>query len=59
MMEAALWNLSGEKEIRVKETGPWNQPELVGAKLAGRLLYEGGAELLIELDQSAGASDAR
>lgn len=50
IMDAALWNLSGDKEVRVQEKGPWEQPELVGAKLAGRLLYEGGSELMLELD---------
>lgn len=51
-MDAALWDLTGTQEIRVQETGRWDQPELVGAKLAGRLLYEGGAELLAKMDLS-------
>lgn len=50
-MEAVLWDLSGEKEIRVQERGLWSEPDLVGAKLAGRLLYEGGAELMLAVEE--------
>lgn len=45
-MEAVLLNPAGDKEVRVKEKGPANQPEYVGACLAERLLHDGGSELL-------------
>ncbi len=45
-MEALLLTPTGEKAVRVKEKGPVETPEYVGACLAERLLYEGGSELL-------------
>lgn len=45
-MKAVLLDASGETAIRVEETGPKSDSLLVGFKLAGRLLYEGGSELL-------------
>ena len=50
-MEALLLAPDGSSEIRVKEIGPAEFVELVGAKLAGRLLYEGGAELFAQIDK--------
>jgi porphobilinogen deaminase len=45
-MEAIVLDATGEKSVRSKESGPADQPDYVGACLAERLLYEGGAELL-------------
>jgi hydroxymethylbilane synthase len=52
-MMALLLHTSGDPVVHVQESGPLDQVELVGAKLAGRLLYEGGADLLARLDQEA------
>ena len=51
-MEALLLDLDGATAVQVKEVGPVESSELVGAKLAGRLLYEGGAELFAKLDKN-------
>lgn len=45
-MKAVLLNATGDKKIYVEETGAADNPELVGAKCAGRLIFEGGSELL-------------
>jgi hydroxymethylbilane synthase len=47
-MEALLLNPDGSKQFQVKETGPIDSPELVGAKLAG-LLLDQGQEILCNL----------
>ncbi len=52
-MEALLLDLDGSTTVQVKEVGPVEHCELVGAKLAGRLLYEGGAELFAKIDKKA------
>lgn len=45
-MEALLLDTAGEKAVHAKEEGPADQPEYIGARLAGRILYEGGSEIL-------------
>lgn len=47
VMKAILLDASGEKSVAAAEDGLASEPELVGAKLAGRVLFEGGSELLI------------
>jgi len=49
-MEALILDPDGTTAYRVQEQGPATEAELVGAKLGGRLLYEGGSEILIKLD---------
>jgi hydroxymethylbilane synthase len=46
-MKAMLLDPAGEKAISTAEEGDAAEPELVGAKLAGRLLFEGGSELML------------
>lgn len=45
-MEAAVWSPDGQTEVRVREESDSEPPELIGAKLAGRLLHDGGSEIL-------------
>lgn len=45
-MRAMILSLDGAKKIEVEQKGDLEFPELVGAKLAGQLLQEGGAELI-------------
>lgn len=47
VMKALLLDVTGEKAVAAAEDGLASEPELVGAKLAGRVLYEGGSALLI------------
>jgi hydroxymethylbilane synthase len=49
-MVGQLLDMKGERSIRVEERGSAHEPELVGAKLAGRLLFEGGSEIMMELE---------
>jgi len=51
-MKAILADPKGTQVIRVEEKGPLNDVELVGSKLAGRLLYEGGSEIMLGLNNN-------
>ncbi len=46
VMKAAIFDLKGERAVRVEQVGPVSEPLFVGYQLAGRLLQEGGAELM-------------
>lgn len=52
-MRALLAHPSGETMVESREQGPVEQPEYVGSLLAERLLFEGGSELLAEIDKGA------
>jgi hydroxymethylbilane synthase len=46
-MEAVLFDESAQTRVTAVEEGPSNLPELVGAQLAGRLLFNGGSSILL------------
>jgi hydroxymethylbilane synthase len=49
-MRALLIHPSGEKAVESIQVGEIHQPEYVGARLAERLLFEGGSDLLTEIE---------
>lgn len=51
-MRALLVHPSGAKAVESLQTGEIHQPEYVGARLAERLLMEGGAELLRQIEHT-------
>jgi len=46
-MTATLLTLDGSRAVTSIQSGPADSPEFVGAQLAGRLLFEGGSEILL------------
>lgn len=46
-LSAVLLDAGGARAVRAREEGASAEAELVGAKLAGRLLMEGGSEILL------------
>ena len=49
ILKALIFDVKGEHRVEVEERGDSDQPELVGAKAAGRLLHDGGSEILLTL----------
>ncbi len=47
-MKSLLFDAKGENAIEAEQDGPASHPELVGAQLAERLLYNGGSEFMFE-----------
>jgi len=53
VIKACLLTNDGSKRIDTLETGEQADPELVGAKCAERLLYEGGSEIIYEIEKNS------